>query len=416
VSLAAGTIAAKSDLALARVVASSFRRFHPDVPFFVLLTDEVSGYFDPAAEPFELLTLDDLSLGDPGFRFAHSRQELTYAATPYLLQHLLDRGAARAVFLKQESLVTAPLGDPLGRLDRHAIVLTPHLHEPLEGDSAVDRELDVLRAGVYNVGFIGVSDTAEARRFLLWWQDRLRGRCRYAPEDGLHFEQRWLDLAPVFFEGVHVLRDSGFNVGHWSLPERTLTVVGDEVSVDGKTCAFVRFSGFDRDRPALVTRYSPRLRVDELGSGARLFEGYAEQLDAAGHAESSGWPYAYGRFDNGARVPAIARTLYVELGEKARVFGDPFRTSGPQSFSSWLKEPHPPGPRPRSRPRSVLEKLGWRPNAHPISRLWTAVWERRDDLRLAFPDPWRSDHRAFVAWAQGPGAAEHAIDDPFRCR
>ena len=56
--IAAATIAAKSFLPYARVVAASFREHHPGVPFFVLLADEVDGCFDPTAEPFELLPDD----------------------------------------------------------------------------------------------------------------------------------------------------------------------------------------------------------------------------------------------------------------------------------------------------------------------------------------------------------------------
>ena len=48
-ALACGTIVAKSYLSFARVLAASFRRYHPAIPFFVLLADEVDGYFEPFA-------------------------------------------------------------------------------------------------------------------------------------------------------------------------------------------------------------------------------------------------------------------------------------------------------------------------------------------------------------------------------
>ena len=86
----AATIAAKRHLSLARVLANSFREHHPEIPFFVLLADEVDGRFDPSKEPFQILHLGDLAIPDPArFRFHYRQQELTYAATPYLLAHLL---------------------------------------------------------------------------------------------------------------------------------------------------------------------------------------------------------------------------------------------------------------------------------------------------------------------------------------
>ncbi|MDX6269800.1 MAG: hypothetical protein QOD28_1023 [Acidobacteriota bacterium] len=39
-SVVVATIVAKNYLSFARVLADSFRRQHPEVPFFVLLTDE----------------------------------------------------------------------------------------------------------------------------------------------------------------------------------------------------------------------------------------------------------------------------------------------------------------------------------------------------------------------------------------
>ena len=93
---AACTIAAKARLPSARVVARSFAEHHPDVPFFVLLADEVEGCFDPAAEPYELLGLDALDLPDLRARcFRYEREQLSYALTPTLLRCVLDRGFER---------------------------------------------------------------------------------------------------------------------------------------------------------------------------------------------------------------------------------------------------------------------------------------------------------------------------------
>src|SRR3954462_4770627 len=104
--LAAATIAAKKHLSLARVLASSFREHHPEIPFFVLLADEPDGYFQPPLEPFELLPISALSIPNlPRLLFHYRQQEATYAATPYLLAHLLDRGFRSVCFFKQESLV-----------------------------------------------------------------------------------------------------------------------------------------------------------------------------------------------------------------------------------------------------------------------------------------------------------------------
>ena len=300
--IAAATIVAKNRIALARVLADSFRRRHPEVPFFVLLADEVDGYFAPEAERFELLRLAEVGIPDlPRFCSRYSRQELTYASTPFVLEHLLDRGFARVAFFKQESLVIGDLTPVLDLMRKHPILLTPHLLEPPEGGAQIRRERNILQSGVYNVGFLGVSATPTARSFLSWWGDRLREHCRHDVPRGLHFEQRWLDLVPGFFEGVGIVRDPGFGVGHWNLPDRDVIVRGDLVTVDGHAGRFVRFSGFDPDRPGRVTRYSSRLDMAEVGGAGELFRRYAALLGEAGYQETKSWPFAYHRVANDLR-------------------------------------------------------------------------------------------------------------------
>ena len=382
---AAATIVAKCRLSSARVLAASFRRHHPGVPFFVLLTDEVEGCFDPAREPFETLLPADLAI--PGFerlRFRYTAEELSYAATPYLIAHLLDRGFRGAVFLKQESLVLDDLSPVLAALDRHAVLLTPHLLHPLAGADAVERELKILLSGVYNCGFAAFSDFPEARRFLGWWQERLASHCLREVERGMHFEQRWLDFAPAFIESAHIVRDPGMNVAHWNLPERQVCIEGERVTADGAPCRLFRFSGFDPERPEAPTRYFARLTMENIGPAAALYRRYLALLEAAGYHQTKRLPYAWDRYDNGAPIPAIARRIYRDLGERAATFGDPFHT-GPGSFFAWLGEPA----------------------ARGVPRIWSLVHATRPDLQEVFPDPLGRDRRAFLHWVRRHGVREY---------
>jgi hypothetical protein len=370
---AACTIAAKARLPSARVVASSFAEHHPGVPFFVLLADEVEGCFDPGAEPYELLGLDALELPDLRARcFRYEREQLSYALTPTLLRCVLDRGFERVLFLKQESLVCGSLEEAVARLDDAALLLTPHLLEPL----APERELNVLQSGVYNLGFLAAADRPPARAFLTWWEERLATGCRHAVEEGLHWEQRWADLAPSLFPEVGVLRDERVNVGHWNLPERSVEDV-----------RLFRFSGYEPDAAERATRYADRLTTGALNGASEYFERYRMALLDAGWEEALAWPYAFARFADGGAIPALVRGLYDELGGER--FGDPFAV-GPGSFAAWLREP---------------ADARW----PAVSRLWMELHARRADLRAAYPDPLGADRFAFARWTRETGAREHGL-------
>ena len=293
--LAVATVVAKNYVSFARVLAESFLRQHPDIPFFALLSDEVDGHFDPAAEPFRLVRQDELGIPDlPHLRARYDRRQMAVASKPYLLSHLLDRGFGSAIFLDPDIWVLGRLDHLFSRVREHAVVLMPHLLAPLSGEEGVERELNILRSGVYNGGFVGVSARPSARAFLRWWQERVHEHCRHDVAHGVYFDQRWLDLAVVFFKDVSIFRDASYNVAHWNLPERAVRVVDDAITVDGRPCRFFHFSGFDPDRPHAVTRYSPRLDMSNVGPAAEVCRRYLALLAKAGYQETKGWSYAYG--------------------------------------------------------------------------------------------------------------------------
>ena len=272
--VAAATIIAKNYLSYARVLARSFLQFHPDIPFFVLLIDEAEGFFDPALEPFRVLRVPL-----PAARGGSAKQ-VAAGAKPYVLQHLLDQGFGSALFLDPDILVLGDLETLLSQVQQHAVVLTPHLTAPLTGTDRVQRELNILQSGVYNGGLVGVSESPSGRRFLTWWRDRLDAHCGKDIARGLYYDQRWLDLAAVFFDDVFILRDPRYNVAHWNLPER-----------DVSNCRLMHFSGFDPDRPEVVTRHSSRLEMRSIGEAAALFRLYAKLLEGEGYHETRPWSF-----------------------------------------------------------------------------------------------------------------------------
>ena len=196
---------------------------------------------------------------------------MSYALTPFLIHWLLLQGFERVLFIKQESLITGDLTPVMALLENSSILLTPHLLKPLTSPA---REMNILQCGTYNGGFVAFADTSDARRFLYWWQQRMYANCLYDPAAGMHFEQRWLDLATSYIEHVTVVRDPGVNVGHWNLPEREIAVDGETIQVDGQPCRLFRFSGYDADRPQLATRYSTRLTMENLGPAASIFKAW----------------------------------------------------------------------------------------------------------------------------------------------
>jgi hypothetical protein len=393
--LAVATIAPSSYLPFARVLGESLRRHHPELPFFVLVPDRPPSAGE-GVEHGSVLALDDLEIPDlPRFRFGYTPHQMAVAVKPYLLGRILRRGFEGVLFLDSDTLVLGDLAPLLERVARHAAVVTPHLTAPLVGADRVERELVILRAGIYNLGVLGVS--AGAGDLLAWWQQRLYRHCRCALDLGLHYDQRWFDLVPGMFADVHILRDPGYNVGHWDLPERGLDLVEGEWRVRGAPCRLFHFSGFSPDHAAVVTRHSPRLTMAGLGPAARLFDRYARALSAAGWGAAGGASEEREQFDNGVAIPEIVRRIYLDLSGAER-FGDPFATAAAGSYFRWLLEACPSARKP----------------ARKVSRLWEAVHRQRPDLQRAFPEPLGADGAAFLAWTRRHGTVEYGIPPALR--
>ncbi|MEJ5369161.1 MAG: hypothetical protein WHT08_12620 [Bryobacteraceae bacterium] len=338
---ATATIASRSRISLARATAVSCRQHHPELPVFCLLADEPHESIRPGGEPFEILELGSLRIpAEHRLRFRYGEMELSYALTPFLIEHLLRAGFETVIFLKQETMVLDRFDGLLEQLNSASILLTPHFLEPPSGADAFRREWNVLRAGIFNGGVLGFSGCEEAFRVLAWWKQRTLQWCLLDVEQGLHYEQRWLDFLPSLAPGLRIVRDPGVNVGHWNLPERRIRVQGGRVTACGQPCRIFRFSGYDPARPDRISRYS-RTMVAETGDAARVFAAYHQLLLECGWQETHRLPYAWDRFDNGVPIPAEARRLYRALGTEAERFGDPFQTGPADSFFHWWTRRRP---------------------------------------------------------------------------
>jgi hypothetical protein len=376
------TVVARNTLAHARILAGGAARFAPDATFYAVLADEPDA---GAAEPFPVIPWTALAVPhEERWRFRYAQPDLCYAATPWAIAHLLDRGHDRVLFLKQETMIIGALAPLLAALGAASILLTPHLLAPLPGPGGRARELEVLLAGAYNVGVLGVAAGATARRFLTWWSERLARRCRREVGGGMHYEQRWIDFVPAFFPDVHIARDPGWNLGHWSLPERRVERDGERFMVDGAVLRIVRFSGHEPERPEWVTSHNRRLTTAALGPAGELFARYRDALKRADDGLLRGRQPAWTRFDDGSEIPAIVRAAYRDLADQeVDRFGDPFTTSGP-SFRSFLDA-----------------------SDDGVPRLWRYVHHQRLDLQRAFPDISGADKGPFLAWTTTFGRREY---------
>ena len=404
-ALAACTIISKNYVAFARVLARSFFEHHPQGRFFVLLVDRNEGHIDPEEEDFELLEIEQLdNVPDlRSFLFKYTLLECNTAVKPYLLEHLFERhDLERLIYFDPDIWITGSLDELAELLERHSIVLTPHLDAPID-DDAWPSEQAILQSGAYNLGFIALRRSEVTRRLLSWWQDRLYDQCLVQIEKGLFVDQKWIDLVPGIFGGtdqeVYVLTHPGYNVAYWNLHGRTVTLEGEGPQVNDEPLIFFHFSGVEPESLEQVSKHQDRFTLDGVGQAAELYRRYSELLIAAGYHDAMPWPYAFARFDNGVPIPEMARSLYHAQSPARRArFRDPFATDDPGNFFRWLNAPQ------------ANAQGGRRPY---LSRLLYHLYQSRPDLRRGYPDVLRQDFPAFCSWLADYGRHELRLDDAF---
>ncbi len=389
------TIFAKNYIAHARVLAESYLEQHPGSTVYGLLCDDLDGYFDPAGERFITVTLGELDIPDlEEMVFRYDITELSTAVKPFLMQHLFSRTTLDKLFyFDPDILFLAPIDEIVTLLDTHNVVVVPHLTDTLKED-VVPNERHILMTGVYNLGFIGLRRSDETLKFLSWWREKLAKFCYADPGNGLYVDQRWVDLAPGMFEGVHVHRDAGCDVAYWNMTQRPVTKQDGRFTTLGSPIKFFHFSGYSPDDPGRISKRVPpsetRLAMSQIGDCAKLFTRYGQLLRAHGFATTSGWPYSLGQFSNGVPVPRFVRDMWREATDRGLRWDRLLDAQDPRSFYGWVNQAVDEG-------------------TPVISRLAQRVYQARSDVQKAFPDVYGAHRREFVRWFTETGIQEHSI-------
>jgi len=403
-SMAVCTIASKNYLSLVRIFASSVASSNPGVPIFVLLVDKIDGYIDPEAEPYQLVTLEELdNIPNPQhFFFKYTPIELNTAAKPYFLEYLLEKYHFKKIcYFDPDIYVFSQLAGLWHLLEFSSLVLTPHITMPYQ-DNHDPTEMAINLAGVFNLGFLGISNTPAMRKFLTWWQQRLYDYCYMKPSEGMHVDQNWVNFAPVMHDAVFILRDNAYNIAYWNLHERgkRLRFEHANLFIDDRQAVFFHFSGFNPESPERISAHQSRFLLSDLSNVRPIFRFYRALLQKFEYGRIKKWPYAYGIFDNGVPIANIMRGLYNKQSPKQILkFANPFSTAREDSFFSWMNEP--------------VDGLGADHERPIITRLQIEMYNLRADLQRVFPDPLGQDRIRFYKWLLQNSARDFGVDDIF---
>ncbi len=165
-------------------------------------------------------------------KYAASDKDLfRWALKPVLIGYLISNGYSKVIFLDPDVyFVNTP--DPIWELlDKYQVLLTPHWPDP-DILNNPESTLAVMKGGLYNAGFIAASD--KSLQAMRWWA----GMCHFKMDNnkdlGLFVDQKYLDLLPVVFENIYILKHRGYNLASWNIQSSKRELVNGRLLINSE--------------------------------------------------------------------------------------------------------------------------------------------------------------------------------------
>lgn len=308
----------------ARTLAQSVKENIPDAQFYICLTEREipesmnSPYFDKV-----ILSKDMWNGNFNQFIYKHAIVEASTAVKGQFFRYLLQTHPEedQFIYLDPDCYVYSDFIELRELLDTRPIIVCPHLLQP----GNIDMELSSTAHGVYNLGFLAVNHSKESERFINWWADRLYLFCYDDIQRGIFTDQKWIDLAPCFFD-VEILKHRGYDFATWSLLGCEMTEEDGKYYVKGDPLRFVHFSGYGATIEKCMR--------DWLPEGEHLFKNlykeYSKKHEENNMDKVSKTPWSYDEYYSNEKIADKLRVQYRSNSDVMFSIEDPFALSNKQ--------------------------------------------------------------------------------------
>ena len=310
----------------ALVLAESFHQHHNEKLKIYIIDRKLD--VDLPNHLAEFYWIEDVGVPDlHKLAFKYDITEFSTSVKPYLTIMLLDT-YKKVIFLDPDTCFFHPITPILNDLDNYSIVLTPHYTTP-QSDALPDSDIGMMRFGSFNLGFYAIKKTDQALAFLNWWNNRCLRFCYFETQFGLSTDQKWVSIAPCFFQHLHVSFNLGYNVAFWNVHERYISKdQNNTYFVNNKyPLIFFHFSSFDETNPGLLSKRFFHERIKERKDFRDLSVSYNKSLQK--YKLNFPLKYCYDYMSNGAYISPTLRRAYACVIAEFPDDHDPFDSDGP---------------------------------------------------------------------------------------
>lgn len=307
------TICSNNYLSLARVLGKSLTRHNPDFHFIIGLVDKKSPAASAYYQDFDILPCADIgleALDDMARKYSIAEFNTSVKPFYFLYLHKKYPEAEQILFVDPDMCVYDRLTELENLHQQYDILLTPHILHPMKIDGKEPSEIAYLSTGTYNLGFLSLKMSAHSIKFMEWWAERLRDFCYFDFGKGLFVDQKWVNLVPVFFESVFVVRHPGYNIAYWNIQERKLEEKNGGIVVNGSfPLVIYHWSSVGIKQGKLFYKQQNRYTDSDFPVVFRLFEQYAEAVKQEGYLETNPLGCYYLNFHHEFEKAELKKTL-----------------------------------------------------------------------------------------------------------
>lgn len=286
--------------------------------YLAFLTPEIRSIFTIVPSIY-LEKLVDFTMQELAMKF--DLVEFSTTVKPLMFRYVFEVMKAEIVmFFDNDVWITDYLDEIVSHLRYRSCVITPHIIEPIPMDKLKQTDLQILRAGIMNFGFVAFSNTPASHKFLVWWSERLRFYGYVDLAKGMHFDQNWSNFIPAFFdhEDYFVIRDHRYNIAYWNLhyTGKTLKMVDGMPNINGQKTVFIHFSGvslFEEYDIEGISRHQSRYTLKDFPDMRAVIQAYIDRVLSTDVTTFRKVPYGFKKFSDGTQVPSIYRQYFKEL-------------------------------------------------------------------------------------------------------
>lgn len=237
------------------------------------------------------------------FIFKHTIVEASTSVKGQFFRYLYSRFEKedKFIYLDPDTYVYSDFIELKNFLEQRPIILCPHLLQP----GNIDMELSSTAHGVYNLGFLAVNASDEARKFIDWWAERLYLYCYDDKANGIFTDQKWIDIAPCFFD-VEIFKHRGYDFAPWSLLDCGMYEENEKVYIKGDELRFIHFSGFGNTAENCMRKWLPE-GEHPFKTLYELYSTIHNENNQDGISKSN---WTYSSYESGEKISDEIRTLY----------------------------------------------------------------------------------------------------------